>query len=191
MKKLLALALVSAGLFAAAGFRSPAPEGLDVGTQAPEIDAKVWFNHIGRPLNLESLRGQAVMLEFWATWCGPCVAAWPHVQEIHDEYADQGLVVLALSNEATDTVSTFLDQRGFTVATAAGCNAGTAYGVNGIPHTFLIDTEGKIAWHGHPSELSEKKLKEVTKGAKKRSSNFLSVPLDKEPEAASPRPRSP
>lgn len=181
MKKLLALALVATGAIAVAGFRSPTPGHPEVGSAAPEIGAKTWFNHIGRPLDLESLKGQAVMLEFWATWCGPCVAAWPHVQELHDEYADQGLVVLALSSEDEKTVSSFLDQRGFSVRTASGSTASGPYGIEGIPKTFLIDAEGKIAWHGHPSELSDKKIKELLKGVKKRSNSFLAVPIESEP----------
>ncbi|MBL8862960.1 MAG: redoxin domain-containing protein [Planctomycetes bacterium] len=181
MQKFLSAALVAGGALAAASFTSPRAEGPEIGAPAPEIAAKTWFNHIGRPITLESLRGQAVMLEFWATWCGPCVAAWPHVQEIHDEYREKGLVVLALSNEVDEKVSAFLDQNGYSVPTAAGSTSGGAYGVSGIPRTFLIDPSGKIAWSGHPSEVSKSLLQEVTKGAKKRSSSVLAIQVDEEP----------
>lgn len=181
IQKFLAAGLVVGASLAAASFVSPVAEGLELGVQAPEIGAKTWFNHVGRPLTLENLRGQAVMLEFWATWCGPCVAAWPHVQEIHEEYGEKGLVVIALSSEDDATVSAFIDQNGYTVPTAAGSTAGGAYGVSGIPRTFLIDPSGKVAWTGHPDDLSKSLLTDVTKGAKKRSMSVLAVYVDEEP----------
>ena len=61
-----ALALGASGL--AVGSAVPRPEGPEVGKPAPEIEAKNWFNNLGAPPTLASLRGQAVLLEFWATW---------------------------------------------------------------------------------------------------------------------------
>jgi len=59
------LALVAA--LAVSAFRAPA-EGIEPGTAAPELTARTWFNHIGRPLTLDNLGGNAVLVEFWATW---------------------------------------------------------------------------------------------------------------------------
>ncbi len=68
MKKTIALlALALTGLFAL-GLRAPAVDGPAPGDPAPAIDAKTWFNHIGRPLTLDNLGGNAVLVEFWATW---------------------------------------------------------------------------------------------------------------------------
>ena len=68
MNKLFAFGAAALGALALAAFRSPRPEVLSPGTPAPEITAGAWFNHIGRPLNLANLGGNAVLIEFWATW---------------------------------------------------------------------------------------------------------------------------
>jgi hypothetical protein len=68
MKKLLALGLLVCGAAAAVGFRAPLADVPEPGSDAPKIDAKTWFNHIGRPLTLDNLGGNAVLVEFWATW---------------------------------------------------------------------------------------------------------------------------
>jgi hypothetical protein len=66
MKKLLALGALALGTLVLAASR--APEGISPGAEAPEISSTQWFNHIGKPLTLADLRGQAVLIEFWATW---------------------------------------------------------------------------------------------------------------------------
>jgi len=68
MKHLLAIGIVAAGALAAVSFRSPVPEGIAIGAEAPALGVKTWFNHIGRPLEINNLGGNAVLVEFWATW---------------------------------------------------------------------------------------------------------------------------
>jgi hypothetical protein len=67
MKNLLTVGAVALSAFAVVGFHEPEMK-LQIGGPAPEISSKTWFNHIGRPLTLENLRGSAVLIEFWATW---------------------------------------------------------------------------------------------------------------------------
>jgi len=97
---------------------------------------------------------------------------------MHDEFASQGLVVVAVSDEADKVVADYIDSLGIQVAVGAGSPASGKYGVNGIPHSVLIDVNGKIAWSGSPYDLSKGIVKDALKGAKKRPSNFLSVPLE-------------
>ena len=69
MKPTTTIAAAGLGLALAIGIAARAPRDLpEVGTTAPEIAAKTWYNHIGLDPNLESLRGKAILLEFWATW---------------------------------------------------------------------------------------------------------------------------
>ena len=68
MNKTLASCAAVLGTLALLAFARPRPDGLATGTDAPEIPAKQWYNHIGKPLTLADLRGQAVLIEFWATW---------------------------------------------------------------------------------------------------------------------------
>lgn len=69
---------------------------------------------------------------------------------------------------------------GIQIPVAAGSRASGAYGVKGIPHSVLIDPSGKVAWSGSPYSLSKGAVKEALKGAKKRTSNFLAVPVEAE-----------
>ncbi len=68
MFKTLATCATVLGTLALLAFARPQPDGLAAGTPAPEIPVERWFNHIGKPLTLADLRGQAVLIEFWATW---------------------------------------------------------------------------------------------------------------------------
>ncbi len=68
MNKLLAFGAAAVAALALAAFTTPRAEVLKPGATAPEITAGAWFNHIGRPLNLDNLGGNAVLIEFWATW---------------------------------------------------------------------------------------------------------------------------
>ncbi len=67
MMNLSILGAVALGALTVVGFQE-SERKLELGAPAPEISSKTWFNHIGRPLSLENLRGNAVLLEFWATW---------------------------------------------------------------------------------------------------------------------------
>jgi thiol-disulfide isomerase/thioredoxin len=101
----------------------------------------------GAPLALTDLRGKAVVLNFWATWCPPCQAEMPELQAAHQAYAPGGLVVLAVNQgEDAATVSAFLQERGldFPVALDTQSEASMSYLVNSLPTTFFIDRNGVI-----------------------------------------------
>lgn len=68
MKSLLTIGFVALAALAALGTTRAAPEGIEIGADAPALNAKTWFNHIGRPLEIDNLGGNAVLVEFWATW---------------------------------------------------------------------------------------------------------------------------
>jgi len=136
------------------------------GQQAPEVKIDKLFHSPVPFESLKELQGSAVLLEFWATWCGPCRAQIPHMVETHNKYADRGLVVLAMSNEAADKVEPFIEQNGMVYR--VGLDAGAAmkaYGVTGIPHAFLIDKDGKVLWADHPSNLKESDIEKALEGA--------------------------
>lgn len=90
-------------------------------------------------------------------------------------------MVVAVSDEADKTVSDYIDALGIQIPVAAGSQAGGAYGVRGIPHSVLVDPQGKVAWSGSPYSISKGAIKDALKGAKKGARSFLAVPVDEPP----------
>lgn len=90
-------------------------------------------------------------------------------------------MVLALSNETEDKVSSYVDKHGLNIRVASGSNGGGEYGVRGIPASALVNPAGEVVWFGHPSSLSSSKVKAALKGAKKAGKGgFLSMNLEAE-----------
>jgi len=135
------------------------PLGIEVGMRAPSftVDALA-----GGRAALSDYRGKVVVLDFWASWCGPCKASMPVLESFAKRYKGRGLVLLGLSVDRNpDTARQFLADNGYTdlVAlwespAAAPTAAHTLYRISGIPHTFVIDREGIVLFAGHPALLS-------------------------------------
>jgi peroxiredoxin len=103
----------------------------------------------GGTLRLADLRGQVVFLNFWATWCPPCLEEMPSMERLHRRYGEQGLVVLAVSVdvEGARVVVPFLKEHGLTFPVGLDPRMSLAerYGVRALPSTFLVDREGRLA----------------------------------------------
>ncbi len=113
---------------------------------APDFDL---LDLEGNHVKLSDYRGKTVVLDFWATWCPPCRRALPHLQELQDEYADQGIVVVAIATDqqGLKVVKPFVEQQGFTFKVVlGGAEVANAFGgVRSIPTTFFITPDGRIA----------------------------------------------
>ena len=101
----------------------------------------------GQVVTLSSLRGSPVMLNFWATWCGPCRIEMPFIQEIYDEWQDKGLVILAINiRETSSEVQQFMQSNNFSFPVLLDINGDVSamYQIHGIPTTLFIDKDGII-----------------------------------------------
>ncbi|NPA31821.1 MAG: TlpA family protein disulfide reductase [Chloroflexi bacterium] len=123
--------------------RPPAPQ---VGFPAPDFTLPTLE---GSTLRLSDLRGQAVILNFWASWCPPCKAEMPALQRVYEAYQPQGLVVVAVNVTAQDArpnVEAFVAEHGLTFPVALDLDArvAAAYRVHSLPTTFFIGPDGVI-----------------------------------------------
>jgi thiol-disulfide isomerase/thioredoxin len=137
-----------------------------LGEIPPEVVAADWLN-TDTPQSLAGLKGSVVLVEFWATWCGPCVAGIPRLNELQSKYRDQGLRILSFTDQDRETVENFQQKTKEPIEYTVGLGSKLfkAYGVTGIPHAFVVARNGNLLWHGHPaSEECEKKIAEALGG---------------------------
>ena len=109
--------------------------------------------------------GKPMMVEFWATWCGPCVASIPHVNEIHKKYEAKGLVVIGLSDEPNQVIKPFAKAKNmeYNVGTDKGGKLSKELGLTGIPHAILVNKAGEVVWEGHPAGLKDEEIEKLLK----------------------------
>lgn len=165
-----------------------AVSALTIGSPAPPLDIQYWVQDgNGKfPKVSEFEQGKVYVVEFWATWCGPCIASMPHLAETQQKYADRGVQLISISDERLEKVEAFLE-RDFRDADKSDPDSPQTYGdltsvyclttdpdrsnhaaymeaagENGIPTAFIVGKDGMIEWIGHPMEMDEPLEKVVT-----------------------------
>lgn len=136
----ITLSRVPAGA-AAHSQRPPSPQ---VGFAAPDFSLETLD---GETMSLSDLRGQAVLVNFWATWCPPCRQEMPAIQQLYEQYRDQDFTVLAVDlQESEAQVVAFTGQMGLTfpILIDPGGQVFSQYGVRALPSTFFVDPNGVI-----------------------------------------------
>jgi len=117
----------------------PAPR---MGKEAPDFQVRTLD---GTSVSLSDYRGQPVWISFWATWCPPCRAENPDIQEVYEKYQADGLVILALSiGEETGTVQSYVERTGLTYTIGLDQDTAIAarYRIVGIPTHYFVDRDG-------------------------------------------------
>lgn len=182
---------------------------LTIGSPAPQLDVEHWLkdgNGKFKPVT-KFETGKVYVVEFWATWCGPCIASMPHIVETQNKYADKGVQIISISDEDLDTVNDFLNRpvqgadeaaadapKTYGELTAAYClttdpdqssfnSYMTAAGQNGIPTAFIVGKDSHIEWIGHPMEMDEP-LEKVVAGSWDREAAVAAMKAEMEARAA-------
>ncbi len=159
------LALLPAAVLPAAArpvlMQSPPPP-LAAGTHAPAFSVKTTT---GKTLTLKSLRGKVVLMDYWATWCGPCRMATPTLQSLHKRFGRKGLAVVGMSVDDARSVSRvkpFMKafHATYTITTSPDANqkAAYAYKADLLPSQYLIDKKGIVRWSQAGYSLHEKAM---------------------------------
>ena len=144
------LALLSALPAGAQQMMAAPPPPLPAGTRAPAFATTTLTGH---PLTLRSLRGKVVLLDYWATWCGPCRMATPTMKALQKKFHRQGFTVVGMSMDADDTIAqvkpfvkVFAMTYPVTASPAANGRAQAAYHADMLPSQYLIDKRGIVRW---------------------------------------------
>ena len=143
-------------------------DSLGVGDPAPKLDVKSFVK--GDPVS-EFEPGKLYVVEFWATWCGPCKTSIPHLTELQKKHPEITFIGVSVFEQSQDAVKPFVDEMGDKMAYRVaidsvpkdgkgneGAMAKTwmqAASQDGIPTAFIVNKETKIAWIGHPGAMEE------------------------------------
>lgn len=167
MRQLNRLILVTAGL--ALGITAASAAGIGPGSPAPALDVKTWYK--GKPVKAFE-PGKIYVVEFWATWCGPCIDSIPHVTKLAKANTDVTFIGVSIwEDEDSTKIKKFIDDMGDKMDYNVGYSGNKtgmavtwmdAAAQNGIPAAFIIKDK-QIQWVGHPMSM-DKPLEEVKNG---------------------------
>lgn len=142
--------------------------------KTPEMVGKpmpiVGTTHDGKPFDIQELNGKVVLVDFWATWCGPCRELLPDLAKLYEEYHDRGLEIVGVSiDEERETLSAFVEESNMPWPTLFDTDESDPekhpiadqYGVHGIPTLFLLDREGKVVAKNLTGEELAKKVEQM------------------------------
>jgi len=140
------------------------PSSVQVGGRAPDFTLTLMD---GGQISLKDLRGQVVVLNFWASWCGPCRLEVPVLEQVWKDYGDEVAFVGIAHNDLPEQVRAFVERYGMTFPNGVDINGGIAraYGLTSVPQTFVIDEEGFVQAHQMGAIVQAEPLVSMIEGA--------------------------
>ncbi len=140
-----------------------------IGDKAAPLVIQDWVK--GSAVNVHDGKNVYVV-EFWATWCGPCRTSIPHLSDLQKKFKSKNVVFIGISDEEKGTVAPFVKEMGAKMDYLVACDKDRqtsdgymkAYDQNGIPAAFIVGKDGKVLWVGHPMAELEETLTEVVAG---------------------------
>jgi thiol-disulfide isomerase/thioredoxin len=140
-----------------------------LGDPAGALTIKDWVK--GKPVNVNDGKNIYVV-EFWATWCGPCKVSIPHLSEMQAKFKDKGVVFVGISDEPAGTVKPFVEKMGEKMDYIVACDDDRksnakymeAYDQGGIPTAFIVGKDKSVLWFGHPMSDLESTLEQIIAG---------------------------
>ena len=138
-------------------------EGIQNSTKPPALKLSKWGN--SKSLNLKKLKGKIVVLDFWATWCGPCISSIPHNNEIFEKYKDDVVFIGICHPQGSDKMKKVIKDKGikYPVAIDKKGDTSKAYKVNGYPDYYIFDKTGKLVVADCSNSKVEKVLEQLLK----------------------------
>jgi len=153
-----------------------AQSNIKVNEKAPKINITDWIENIPDDKNLDN---KYIVLEFWATWCGPCIAAVPHMNEIQEEFNQKDLYFISITDEPIAKVERSLKRIEFKSIVVTDLTKKTQIdfgdGIKGLeayPLTVLIDKKGIIKWIGEPKNLNSIVMSEFLSNEGTKNSDY-------------------
>lgn len=132
------------------------------GKPAPKLALKGWIN--SKPLSLKKLKGKIVVLDFWATWCGPCISSIPHTNEMMELYANKGVVFIGVcAKRGVEKMGATVKQHGIKYPVAEDAGTIAAFKANSYPDYYIIDRNGILRWADIANRDVEKAIKILLK----------------------------
>lgn len=158
---LLGIAALSAGWIFNRFIHTPTEDAsisADSAVTAPDFTL---MDQAGQPRSLSDWRGKVVLLNFWATWCAPCVKEMPMLVELQDQYGAQGFQVLGITMDKPDPAAAFAEKLKINYPLLGNhytvVDVQDAYGENRLPYSVLINRAGQVLWE-YPGELDRATL---------------------------------
>ncbi len=150
-------------------------QSLVVGEKAPEIKLEQMLKGNGNEVvTLENLKEKIIVIDFWTTWCSPCIKAFPHINELVQIFEKDPVVFLTVSNEEEAIVNPLLEKVNLNawIALDRDLSVFKSYNAWAIPKTVVIDQKGKLVAIVHPMYLDKELIEDLLLGKQPEKSNY-------------------